>query len=60
MDKVTIRDKIDEGIRRDDYMKVQEFCRRLEMLGQQRTRRRQGAAWIVDGMRATKDGPKGP
>ena len=60
MDKVTIRDKIDEEIRRDNYMKVQEFCRRLEMLGQQWTRRRQGAAWIMVGMRATEDGPEGP
>ena len=32
MDKGTIRDKIEEGIRRDNYMKVQEFGRRLEML----------------------------
>ena len=44
MTREIIKDKIDEGNRRDDNRRVQEFCRRLEMLGQQRTRRRAGAA----------------
>ena len=57
--KEILKDKRDERMRVDDNVKVLNFCRMLEMLGQQRAKRRPGAARIVQGMRATTGSPKG-
>ena len=59
MGKAALKDKADDRQKDVDYGKVGEFCRRLEVLGQQRSRRRKGAAWKVRGKLAETEGPKG-
>ena len=59
MSEPALRDRIDERQRLEDNGKVMKFCELLEELGRQRARRRKGAAWISDEMRATMGGPQG-